>query len=223
MSYFSQRINDAGGLQDNVVVGWETMNEPSQAWIGNSDLSTIHPDQQLRKGTCPTPFQAMVTASGYRQMIQMYEFGAMGARKKGTTLIDPEGASIWLQNNDLDLKYGLNRDVAWPIGRCVWELHGVWNSDGPTLLRPEYFKIGPDGRDLDCAGFLQNFWLQHFRTFKQVIRSSHPSAIIFCQPPVLKIPPVFSEEDRQDTQIVYAPHYVYNPASSSVEALTITV
>lgn len=208
MAYCSQRIRDADDLQDNVVIGWETMNEPSQAWIGNCDLSAIHPDQQLRKGTCPTPFQAMVTASGYRQTVQVYEFGAMGARKKGTTIIDPAGISIWLQTDDLDRKYGLRRDACWPLGQCLWELHDIWSSADLVLKLPEYFKIGPDNRELDSAGFLQTFWLPHFRDFKHAIRSTHSHAIIFCQPPVLKIPPVFSREDQKDTQIVYAPHYV---------------
>lgn len=208
MAHLSLRIQQSSRSLTNVVLGWESMNEPSQSWIGNSNLSVIPQEQHLRKGTCPTPFQAMVTAAGLAQEIQVWDFGTTGPSKKGTTIVDPKGVSVWLKDPDMDRKYGFTRSSEWQLGQCLWEQHGVWNSSRVELLQPRYFMLDLEKDENQTAGFLRLFWMEHFRRFKSSIRSTHSSSIIFCQPPVLKIPPVFTQEDKMDSQIVYAPHYV---------------
>lgn len=208
MRHAALRIVNAEDLHETVVIGWESMNEPSQSWIGNSNLSVIPEDQHLRKGTCPTPFQAIATASGLPQEIQTWEFGTTGPKKSGSTLIDPAGTSVWIDNEFDDSLFGWNRDPGWKKGQCIWEQHGLWDSNRNSLLEPGYFAKGPDGLHIDTPAFLQHFWLPHFRRFKVAIREVHASAIIFCQPPVLKVPPIFSSQDKTDMQMVYAPHYV---------------
>lgn len=211
MAHVAKRINHAGGLEGTVVMGWETMNEPSQSWIGIQDLSRIPADQHLRKGTCPSPFQAIALASGLAQDVQVWDFGALGPKKVGTKRIDPQGSSIWFDNSFDDGRYGWSRDKDWTLGTCIWEQHGVWDRVSGSLTKPNYFETAPGGDRLDSAAFLKVFWMPHLREYKDAIRSVHASAIIFCQPPVLKVPPIFSAEDKEDKQIVYSPHFVRSP------------
>lgn len=209
MSRLADKIRSAGNLENVVVIGWESMNEPSSGFLGIQDLTVIPKDQHLRKGTCPTPFQAILTGSGLPQEVETWDFGQTGPHKTGTTVVDPGGTSIWTDLSHIDLKYGWIRNAAWNTAECIWALHGVWDTTTNRILKPDYFARGPDGKILDSPAFLDCFWMEHFRAFKSTIRASHTNAIIFCQPPVLVVPPRFTLEDRTDEQIVYSPHYVY--------------
>ncbi len=51
-------------IEDDVVFGWESMNEPNKGMIGYADIGTIPKEQALKKGTCPTIWQTMLTGSG---------------------------------------------------------------------------------------------------------------------------------------------------------------
>lgn len=208
MGHVAEAIHKAGDLEDTVVIGWESMNEPSMAWLGRHDLNKIPEEQRLRKGTCPSPFQAIATASGIAQTVQIWEFGFFGPKKTGTTIIDSNNTSIWIDRHFDDSRYGWQRGAGWKLGQCLWEQHGLWDSTEARLLRPDYFRRDPDGKTIDPAHFLCRYWMPHFRSFKAQLREIHNSAIIFCQPPVLQIPPVFTEEDRKDRRIVYSPHFV---------------
>ena len=205
MAHLARRIHDAGGLEDEIVVGWESLNEPAPALIGHPDLTRIPKEQKLRKGTCPTMEQAFLLAAGVAQTVDVWDFGKMGPHKTGTRAIDPRGQSIWAQGSRDDAKYGFKRDPRWDTSRCIWQQHGV--HDGRRVLQPQYFHADHDGQVYDNAKFLDDFWMPHFRRYKAAIRAHHADAILFCQPPVLKIPPVFNAVDRQDSQIVYAPHF----------------
>lgn len=208
MGHVAKRIHEAGDLENTVVIGWETMNEPSQSWIGNGDLSVIPASQHLRKGNCPSPFQAIALGSGFTQEVETWDFGSMGPKKIGTTVVNPGGCSIWFGKSFDDSRYGWSRDKDWKLGSCIWEQHGVWDANSVTLKKADYFELGPDGSRLDTPKFLEQFWMPHMRKYKQKIRAEHSAAILFCQPPVLVIPPVFTAEDKKDSQIVYSPHFV---------------
>ncbi|ORY84505.1 glycoside hydrolase superfamily [Protomyces lactucae-debilis] len=207
MQHVARRIVDAGDLAGNVVIGWESLNEPNRGLVGLPDLSCVEKEQHNRRGTCPTPMQSFATGAGFAQTIDVWAFGSMGAKKSGTTVVDPQGTSVWLDKNYDDSRYGWKRHAKWQLGRCIWAQHGVWSETDVRLLKPDYFSRGPGGVKLNMAQFLQLFWLDHFRAYKSAIREVHEMAIIFCQPPVLEVPPIFSKKDQADTQIVYAPHY----------------
>lgn len=190
------------------MIGWETMNEPSQSWIGNPDLSVIPPGQHLRKGNCPSPSQAIALGSGIAQEVETWDFGSMGPKKIGTTLVDPKRNSIWLDSSFDDTRYGWSRNDEWKLGSCLWAQHGIWDVTTGVLTRPDYFLRDAAGNPLDTASFLEQFWMPHLREYKMQIRAQHVNAIIFCQPPVLVIPPIFTDEDKKDSQVVYSPHFV---------------
>ena len=184
------------------------MNEPSSSWIGLQDLTKVPKSQHLRKGTCPSPFDAILTASGISRTIDVWDFGSLGPKRTGSSLVNSGHASVWSVESDQDQRYPWTRDAVWTLNRCIWAQHGVWCESTKRLLIPDYFACPRDSTKNSGINFLQDFWLPHFRRYKSAIRSHKATAILFCQPPVLSIPPKFSVEDRQDSQIVYSPHYV---------------
>src|SRR5947209_5460559 len=51
--HLATRIHEAGDLEDTVVVGWESLNEPHHGLCGQQRLDVIPSEQKLRKGTSP--------------------------------------------------------------------------------------------------------------------------------------------------------------------------
>ena len=49
--------------------------------------------------------------------------------------------------------------------------------------------------------------MDHYRKYRDAIRSHHKESILFCQPPVLEIPPSIKGTEDDDPKMVYAPHY----------------
>jgi hypothetical protein len=49
--------------------------------------------------------------------------------------------------------------------------------------------------------------MDHYRKYRDAIRSHHNDSILFCQPPVLEIPPSIKSTKDDDPKMVYAPHY----------------
>ncbi|TVY23761.1 putative glycosyl hydrolase [Lachnellula hyalina] len=206
-SHLAKRIHEAGDLEDDVVIGWESMNEPNRGLVGWSDLSTIPTEQKLQKGTSPTAWQAMLTGSGRVCEIDTWDFGGMGPYKSGRVLVDPQGESAWLPADYDDSRYGYKRDPGWKLGECVWAQHGVWDPSTDTLLKKNYFKKNPRGEVLDYEQFTNIYFMEFYRKFRDTIRAQHKDCILFCQPPVLEIPPSIKGTADDDPKMVYAPHY----------------
>lgn len=204
IQHLARRLAVNKYLVTDVIVGWESLNEPSRGYIGLADISVISSEQRLRKGTCPTPFQSMLLGSGIAQRIDTYEFSHTGPRKAGSVDVDPKGVSIWCEQAGKDEKYGFKRDPAWKTGTCIWALHGVWEESTQSILDTAYFSFSSRPEQ---DPFLNEYFMSHFRSYKQALRSVYTGAILFCQPPVLSLPPTFTAADRADSQIVYSPHF----------------
>jgi hypothetical protein len=206
--HLARRIHEAGDLEDECVIGWESLNEPNRGYVGWQDLTVLPPEQQLKKGTAPTGWQAILTGSGRALEIDTYEFGSFGPYKNGKELVDPEGASAWLPADYDDTKYGWKRDPNWRLGECLWAQHGVWDPTQDKLLKKDYFSFSPrTGAKMDYEQFTNTFFLDHFRSFRNAIRSVHEDAIILCQAPVLEIPPNIKGTEDDDSRLVFASHY----------------
>ncbi|KAI9927715.1 hypothetical protein ASPWEDRAFT_41813 [Aspergillus wentii DTO 134E9] len=206
--YLAQRIHEAGDIENDVVIGWESMNEPHRGLIGVQDISVIPPEQQLQLGTSPTAFQAMLTGSGRACEQTTWGFGSFGPYKTGRELVDPEGESAWLPASHDDSKYGWKRDPGWKLGECLWAQHGVWDPSSDTLLQKDYFSKKPTtGEPLDYEKFTNTYFLDHYRTYKDAIRSVWPGSIMFCQPPVMELPPDVKGSIDDDPNMVHAVHY----------------
>ncbi len=184
------------------------MNEPNRGLIGYPDLSSIPSEQKLQKGTSPTAWQGMLTGSGRPCEIETWEFGRLGPYRSGSRLVDPRGTTAWLLPDFDDSRYGWKRDPGWKLGECLWAQHGVWDPKSDTLLRKDYFAKNPHtGEVLDYERFTNTYFMELYRRFRDAIRSVHPSAILFCQPPVLEIPPTLKDTEDDDPQMVYSAHY----------------
>ena len=206
--HFAKRVHEAGDLEDDVIVGWESLNEPNRGLVGYQDISAIPSEQKLQKGTSPTAWQAILTGSGRSCEIDTWDFGGLGPYKSGTTLVDPKGETAWLPADYDDSKYGWKRDPEWKLGECIWAQHGVWDPVNDLLLKEDYFAKDPrTGERIDYEYFTNTYFMDFYRRYKAAIRGVHSNAILFCQPPVLEIPPSVKDTKDDDPNMVYAPHY----------------
>ncbi|KAI9800228.1 MAG: hypothetical protein M1825_004212 [Sarcosagium campestre] len=207
-SHLARRIHEAGDLEDEVVIGWESMNEPNRGLLGQQDITLVPEEQKLQKGTSPTAWQGMLTASGRACEITTWDFGGMGSFKTGTKLVDPAGETSWLSSPNHDTRYGWKRDPGWKIGECLWAQHGVWDASSDTPLRRDYFARDPTSKKkIDYEYFTNNYFMDFYRRLRDAIRQVHSDCIMLCQPPVLEIPPTLKGTSDDDPRMIFAPHY----------------
>lgn len=208
LEHLAKKIRDAGDVLNEIVFGWESMNEPARGLIGLEDMSVIPKEQALKKGTCPTIWQAILTGSGRACEVDTWDMGGLGPYKVGRTLIDPRGEIAWLPADYDDSRYGWKRDPGWKLGECIWAQHGVWDPSSDTLLRKDYFANDPkSGAVANYPYFTNNWFMEFYRKYRDMVRSHHPEAIMLCQPPVLELPPSIKGTVDDDPNMVYAPHY----------------
>ena len=184
------------------------MNEPNEGFCGYEDLNKVSEEQgsTLKKGSFPTPAQSLRLGMGQVQTVDHWHFGAAGPKKDGTVTIDPKGWTIWAdpltEPDGIHPKWGWKRSPEWKLGTCIWALHGIWDIETGYIIRPDYFKFGPE----DDFEFIKDIWLPHWQAYSKRIRQSHPEAIMFVQPPVFAMPPMIEEEDLRG-RCCYSPHY----------------
>ncbi|KUJ14812.1 glycoside hydrolase [Mollisia scopiformis] len=208
LAHLAKRIHEAGDLEDEIVIGWESMNEPNRGLVGWPDITVIPSEQKLQKGTSPTAWQAILTGSGRACEIDTWDFGGMGPYKSGRVLVDPQGESAWLPVGYDESRYGYKRDPGWKLGECIWAQHGVWDPSTDMVLKKDYFKKNPRTNEvIDYETFTNTYWMDYYRRHRDAIRSHHKEAILFAQPPVLEIPPSIKGTKDDDPKMVYAPHY----------------
>ena len=206
--HLAQRIHEAGDLENECVIGWESMNEPNRGLISVQDLSVIPSEQKLQKGPSPTAWQALLTGSGRACEVDTWDVGSFGPYKSGRDLIDPGGISAWLLADHDDSRYGWKRDPKWKLGECLWSQNGVWDPSEDKLLRKDYFARSPQtGKKMDYEAFTNTYFMQHFRRFRDAVRSVHKEAFVLCQPPVLEIPPSIKDTNDDEPRLIFASHY----------------
>ncbi|TFK63854.1 glycoside hydrolase [Pluteus cervinus] len=231
----AERIRDVGGLQDECVIGWDSMNEPFEGLVGWKDLNKIPNGQgsTLKKGSVPTPAQSLRLGMGIPQTCEVWDFGAFGPTKKGTVTIDPNGSTLWANkeflgedDNGFNERWGWTRDPTWEVGRCIWANHGVWDIETGYILRPDYFRYAPAPAPSSSPTssspapppssspppgteieFIHDYWTPHFLSYLSLIRSFHPESILFLQPPVFAPPPSNIPLTALAGRCVYSPHY----------------
>jgi hypothetical protein len=207
-AHLASRIHEAGDIENDVVFGWETLNEPNKGMIGYEDISVIPKEQALKKGTCPTIWQTMLTGSGRAVEVETWDMGGFGPYKVGRTLIDPQGDSTWLPEDYDDSRYGYKRDPGWKLGECIWAQHGVWDPTKDALLRKDYFGKHPKtGEKVDYDYFTNHYFMDFVRKYRDAIRAHHKDAIILLQGPTLELPPKIKGTADDENNLVYAPHW----------------
>lgn len=207
-AHLAKRIHEAGDLEDEVVMGWESMNEPNKCMIGYQDLTVIPKAQHLKKGTSPTMWQTLLTGMGRACEVDTWGMGGMGPYKTGTELVDPQGEIAWLPVGYDDSKYGWTRDPGWKLGECIWAQHGVWEPATDTLLRKDYFAKNPNtGKTIDYPEFTNTYFMDFWRNFKNACRAIHKDCIMLMQFPTLELPPEIKDTPDDDKLLVFTPHY----------------
>jgi hypothetical protein len=207
----ADRIRDAGDLLDSCVIGWDSINEPSEGLLGFEDLNIIPEHQTMKKGTCPTVAQSLRLGMGTKQTLEHWTFSAMGPKRDGSVVVDPKGIRLWIDTataGEVDgksEKWGWTRSPEWKLGECIWAQHGVWDVESGNVLVPDYFARPPFDPTRPVV-FIADYWLPHFRKYGTRIRATHPEAILFFQPPVFVPPPTLSDDDLKGRGC-YSPHY----------------
>ncbi|RHZ53627.1 hypothetical protein Glove_440g10 [Diversispora epigaea] len=188
-------------LSDSVMVGYDTMNEPSWGFAGVKDLNKIPEFQEYRRGKTPTPFQAMLLGEGIPCQLQIWDIGWYGFIIVGVEKVDPKGKTAWLEKDPQG--YSWKKGPEFPRGGCIWSGHGIWDKNSKKLLRSDYFANNPNtGKPLDWN---EECLKPFIEKFTHTIRSVHPKAIMFIQPSVLEPPPRFDES--VNNRIIYSPHW----------------
>jgi hypothetical protein len=169
------------------VVGYECMNEPSNGFIGESDINQ-HP-QAIPVLLCDTPtlFQSMLMGSGHAQVVDRYKLGLTGFKKNGTRVANSERESAWL-----------------PGKEDVWKVHGVWGEDAagqPLLYIADYFSQ-VNRRQVD---FYTDYFKPFVNRYAREIRSIVADAIIFVGGVPSQGELTWATSDAPD--IVHAPHW----------------
>jgi hypothetical protein len=206
--YLAQKIHKAGDLENDVVIGWESLNEPHRGLVGIQDISKIPKEQHLQLGTSPTAFQGMLIGSGRPCRVATWSFKCFGPRQIGDELIDPNSESVWLPSGYDEGRYPWRRDPRWRLGECLWAQHGVWDPCKNILLRKDYFSKDPlSGEKLNYERFTNSYFLSHYRSYKEAIRGVSKDAIMFCQPPVMEIPPKLEGSADDEPNMVHAVHF----------------
>ena len=207
-AHLAKRIHEAGDLEDVVVMGWESMNEPNRGMTGHPDLSVIPKDQALKKGSSPTAWQTFLTGSGRACEVETWEIGGLGPYKVGSTLIDPHGEQAWLPADYDDSRYGYKRDPEWKLGECLWAQHGVWDPATDTLLNKEYFAKNPQtGDTIDYPTFTTTYFMDFYRRFRDAIRAQHKDCLLLLQYPTLELPPQIIGTKDDDPRMAFTPHF----------------
>ena len=167
------------------VIGYDSLNEPSNGWIGHPDLRENH--GQLKLGEMPTPWQSILLGDGRQQEVEIWKIRMLGLR-----LTD------WKMINEKEIR-------AWQKGtECLWKQHGVWTTDdknNPVLINPYYFSE-VNGEKVDFSNHYLKPFIDRFST---AVRKIDEDACIFIEGvPELKLPD-WNDQDSQ--MIVNATHW----------------
>lgn len=169
------------------VVGYDTLNEPANGWIGEPDLNKPGQSVPALIGASPTILQAMLLGAGYPQSVDFYKLGLADFVKSGQVLLNPLGKRVW-RAGQMD----------------IWKEHGVWELDAagqPVLRKPDYFsKV--DGRAIN---FDEDYFKPFANRFAREIRGVAPETLIFVESVPSFTHLHWGEGDA--TNIVHAPHW----------------
>ncbi|KAI0023054.1 putative glycosyl hydrolase [Xylariomycetidae sp. FL0641] len=211
--YLAAYARLAAALGD-LPFAYDSMNEPEPGYIGWRDLRANERDDTAKIGSTPTPVQAMRLGMGRAQTVDEYRLGQTGPHKTGTLAIAPSRA-CWLQAEDP--RWEWTREESWPLGTCVWALHGVWDAASGDLQAPGYFDRMPRSSAAACAAdndgadplsFMASYWQEFHARWTATVRAHAAHAILLVQPSVFTPPPATDDDDDEpQRRMAYAPHF----------------
>ncbi|KAI8916174.1 glycoside hydrolase superfamily [Gorgonomyces haynaldii] len=187
--HLAKFIVNTPGLKDDVVMGYDTLNEPSSGFIElNDDITKIPHLQELKNGLTPTFMQSVILGNGQPvDNVQYWELSAVGPQKTGEQRVDPKGIRCWKDGHE-----------------CLWAQHGVWDPKTGQPLKKNYFAVHPETGER--VNFLVDYWKPFVNRFAKALRKVHQDCVVFVEPPVNAKPPVFDNSDCTG-KLVFAPHF----------------
>jgi hypothetical protein len=169
------------------VVGYDSLNEPSNGFIGVRDIHQRAQVVPMLNGDSPTMFQCMLMGSGYPQKVDVYSIGLSGIKKTVNRLANPKGERAWLAGCE-----------------DIWKRHGVWgldSSEQPVVCKADYFSA-VNGRRVD---FYDDYFKPFVNRYAREIRTIAPESIIFVEG--LATSDELSWESSDTPNVAYAPHW----------------
>ncbi|KAJ9059699.1 hypothetical protein DSO57_1038768 [Entomophthora muscae] len=196
-------------LLDSVVVGIDTLNEPSEGFIETEDISSLSSLSltATRNGACPTVLQTFILGEGNSSKVDRYGSGTLGFLKQGTMTISPNGVKAWFKEGE-STRPNLNFPPwqEWQTsGSCIWAWHGIWDPATLKAKQSNYFSFNP--KTQRNYEFLTDFWKPFVKRLTLAIRGVNEDSIIFIDPPVNFKPPSFKDEEALSKRMVYCPHW----------------
>lgn len=110
------------------VHGFDTLNEPSDGFIGLSDPARLE-RAMARLGPVPTPLEAMAAGAGIRAECGVWAPKGFGTARVGSVPLGEEGVRAWKDGVD-----------------CIWAREGVWREEGGRAI------VAKPGHFLEAAG-----------------------------------------------------------------------
>jgi len=181
LRHCQRRLKNCGA-----IAGWGTMNEPYSGFIGRTDLSALEYNL-LPLGPMPTPWEAMLAASGEAVKTGVYIPDVKGSKKTGEAVLNPERERLFREGYE-----------------CPWKTAGVWTDEGgqKKLLKKDHFAL--------FRGKPVNFTEDFLRPFqkKYIERMNDRPAIFFIEGIPQGAHPSWSHTEGEE--VVNAFHY-YDP------------
>lgn len=111
------------------VVGFDSLNEPGEGFIGIDDARKRRPGFSMI-GLSPSPWQAMLAGEGLPLDVERIGLRGLGIGVVGHERLGSPGTRAW------------KKDSA-----CVWRRAGVWDFEGetPVLKKPDWFAARAGG------------------------------------------------------------------------------
>lgn len=135
-------------LLDSVVIGYDTLNEPSGGFMGWEDITKFSPHLDLKNGIAMTPIQSMLCGEGEEIEAESWKFiwrGFILCKQIGPVYdkkvkVNPNRKRCWQTSSTLRIKNGYS-------GGCIWLAHGLYNLKSREATKNDYFsKIPPRPR-----------------------------------------------------------------------------
>lgn len=107
------------------VVGFDSLNEPGEGFIGLSDIRKNRSDF-IVPGLAPTPFEAMSAGEGLTTFANEIRIKGLGLRDAGRRQLGTPGIRAWKDGEV-----------------CIWRRAGVWDiKDGTAVAKkPQWFAL----------------------------------------------------------------------------------
>ncbi|MFX0019073.1 MAG: cellulase family glycosylhydrolase [Promethearchaeota archaeon] len=177
-------------VKDNpYVLGFDTLNEPEQGWIEKRVDGVGAEKFSEELGYNFTPFDAMLTGSGYTRTIGFKEIKRFGIKETRRDELNKGKVSCWLEDAE-----------------DIWRKEGIWELDRngePQILNNDYFVV----KDHKKVDFYQDYLSPFIEKYTKNIREIIPDSIIFFESHPIRMLKGESSTFKVPENAVHAGHW----------------